>query len=139
MSPEKQRITIAEACGWVKFKPRAWRQDLICWSPPKDVSPIFLRMGKNLGYGDIISEKTEFCENDLPDYLNDLNAMNSAEKTLTVKQQHKFAEEVGRIIYSGELSVPDFRDNWYMCYLMMHASAARRAEAFIKTIGKWEN
>lgn len=115
MTPEKQRIAIAEYCGWTQTSTHFGGWEGI-WT----------------------DSKNRQCTT-IPDYLNDLNAMNGAEKTLTVRQQHKFAEEVGRIIYSGELSVPDFGRNWYMCYLMMHATAAQRAEAFLRTIGKWEN
>ena len=114
MNKEEQRIAIAEACG-VTRTPDEDYPDCYCW-------------------GGVVYEM-----NDSPDFTEDLNAMHEAEKVLTVKQQHKFAEEVGHIIYNGELSVPDFGNNWYMCYLMMHATASQRAEAFLKTIGKWED
>jgi hypothetical protein len=70
-------------------------------------------------------------------YCFDLNAMHEAEKVLTAKRQHEYARQLGLIIFDGELSVPDFRDNWYMAYLMIQATAVQRAEAFLRTIGKW--
>jgi hypothetical protein len=118
MEKELQLITVAKACGWIiepyqygGYKVKKDPRD--CWF-------------------------TGELPTLIPDYLNNLNAMHEAEKSLTVKQQHKFAEEVGRIIYRGELSVPDFRDNWYMCYLMMQATATQRAEAFLRTLNLWK-
>ena len=60
-----------------------------------------------------------------PDYLNDLNAMHEAEKVLTWKNQGDYAVALGRS-YDG--SFPH-----------VTATAAQRAEAFLRTIGKWEN
>lgn len=58
-----------------------------------------------------------------PDCVNDLNAMHEAEKGLTKDQW---------VMYGSELS----RLN---VFPMVHASSAVRAEAFLKTIGKWDD
>ena len=60
---------------------------------------------------------------DLPDYLSDLNAMHEAEKVLTVKQMSHYS----LIGLKGSISAA------------VHSTAAQRAEAFLKTIGKWED
>ena len=60
----------------------------------------------------------------IPDYLNDLNAMHEAEKVLTWKNQGDYAAALGRS-YDG--SFPH-----------VTATASQRAEAFLRTIGKWE-
>lgn len=69
---------------------------------------------------------------DVPDYLNDLNAMHEAEKTLTKEQQRSFALILqGRQMGGMDYLAQDFR--------AIHATAAQRAEAFLRTIGKWED
>ena len=62
---------------------------------------------------------------DIPDYCNDLNAMHQAEKIFNHAQYCR---------YISELCTLTSADNNSM-YL---ATAAQRAEAFLKTIGKWE-
>ena len=57
----------------------------------------------------------------LPDYLANLNAMHEAEKILTADQWYE---------YDRLMPLRDPQK--------MHATAAQRAEAFLKTIDKWE-
>jgi hypothetical protein len=66
--------------------------------------------------GQIIAEFT-------PDYLNDLNAIHEAEKVLNNVQRERYRTE---LVYSHA-----GRD--------VFATAAQRAEAFLRTIGKWED
>ena len=89
MTPEAQRIAIAEACGW------------------------------KTEYRDAISSVTA-----LPNYLNDLNAMHDAEKVLNEKQED--------IMNSTLWDIMDGRK------YLWHSTASQRAEAFLRTIGKWE-
>ena len=65
--------------------------------------------------------------NMLPDYLNDLNAMHEAEKVLTGYQQ--------TVTYSDNLT----KIVGYHTFDSAHATAAQRAEAFLKTLGLWED
>jgi hypothetical protein len=60
----------------------------------------------------------------IPDYLNDLNAMHEAEKALTSEQLE---------VYCNILHKPNHGVYW-----AIHATASQRAEAFLRTIGKWE-
>lgn len=65
----------------------------------------------------------------IPDYPFDLNAMHEAEKVL-----------IGDEPENSELWC-DFQTNLVIAcpaYLSYHATAAQRAEAFLRTIGKWE-
>jgi hypothetical protein len=66
-----------------------------------------------------------------PDYCNDLNAMHEAEKwmisNLRLLDFWQFAEELKRIVPAN------LGDDSYI-----HATARQRAEAFLKTIGKWK-
>lgn len=91
MTPEQQRIAIAEACGW-------WiSESLSIWQhKTKDGAP--------------------------PDYLNDLNAMHEAEKVLTTAQATTMSQYLHR----------------RLGMLWGFATASQRAEAFLRTMGKWK-
>jgi hypothetical protein len=105
MSPEYQRVTIAEACGWKL-------------SPP------------NLEYK-WLNPDTKWSEPELPDYLNDLNAMHGAEKVL-------FCDKWKWLAYVNNLNeMPSLQDEWL--FASIHATAAQRAEAFLKTLNLWDN
>ena len=93
MTPEQQRIAIAEACGWTTKHKGLWVEQLQTYAA-------------------------------LPDYLNDLNAMHEAEGILTNEQIE---------VYCSFLQKPQWGIWWGI-----HATAAQRAEAFLRTIGKWE-
>ena len=97
MTPEQQRIAIAEACGW-----KTGYRDPEAWHP-------------------------------LPDFFHDLNAMHEAEKVLTVAQRITYANQIGVILSGG--SVGRAIPNWWFIH---EATASQRAEAFLRTIGKWE-
>ncbi len=103
MSPEAQRIEIAEACGWKEIKP------CTCKEQPTGLSPFTNTKG-----------------NHLPDYLNDLNAMHEAEKVL-LKNVHLYLDYVSRLskMVGGN-------------YDAVFATAAQRAQAFLKTLGLWK-
>ena len=62
-----------------------------------------------------------------PDYCNDLNAMHEAEKILSDESHADYACELVKTIRrNGE---------WFES---VSATAAQRAEAFLRTINKWE-
>ena len=63
---------------------------------------------------------------EIPEYLSDLNAMHDAEKVLQDGQWMDYSNVLIDV-------VPCSRRG------MIHATAAQRAEAFLKTIGKWED
>ena len=60
----------------------------------------------------------------LPDYLNDLNAMHDAEKMLNEKQEDIMNSTLWDIMNGRKY--------------LWHATASQRAEAFLRTIGKWK-
>lgn len=134
MSPEKQRIKIAEFCGWklkwqnmgggplfdVKPKKFSWP----VWIPPQDYwsSPA----GKR--YLNEPDGKKE-----APDYLNDLNEIHKAENTLTDYEYDEFLEILEFITYSeGQTSSQQRRKK-------SSATAAQRSEAFLKIRDLWED
>ena len=114
MTPEQQRIAIAEACGWSNVKiyarPKANQRH------SEDMEPICIG-SRNLSWGG------GSCS--VPNYLNDLNAMHEAEKTLTDKTHEEFRLNLYDVI--GD----DSR-------LIVSSTASQRAEAFLCTIGKWK-
>lgn len=59
-----------------------------------------------------------------PDYCADLNEMHEAEKTLTDDQREVF--------YPRNLGA------WQRPFNVIYATARQRAEAFLRTLGKWE-
>jgi hypothetical protein len=61
----------------------------------------------------------------IPDYLNDLNAMHEAEKVLVRLQWVSYLRRL-QTLCDESVSWP------------IHATASQRAEAFLRTIGKWE-
>lgn len=98
MTPEKQRIAIAEACG-------------------EDNDSI---------YRDLI-----------PNYINDLNAMHEAEGMLGDKWM-PYARLLLEITTGCGPAMPlSFLNVATLC-LAVHATASQRAEAFLRTIGKWK-
>jgi hypothetical protein len=62
-------------------------------------------------------------EGPFPDYCNDLNEMHEAEKMLNKEQWVTYGRELSRL----------------GVFPMVHATARQRAEAFLKTLGKWES
>ena len=101
MSPEAQRIAIAEVCGYRHGESKPF------WMATPIGQPFVA------------------CSVDkLPDYLNDLNAMHETEKKLQPLQHRTYWEQLalytkGVGMYPGE------------------ATASQRAEAFLRTLGKW--
>ena len=112
MKAEAQRIAIAKACGWKvhpKHKGLDLSEELECWTddPPR-------------GFASELRLKR-----DLPDYLNDLNAMHEAEKTLGGAQMIDYGNLLPQIV----------ADHWPNVCM---ATAAQRAEAFLRTLGLWK-
>ncbi len=107
MTPEAQRIAIAEAHRWSEIslghKNSEFAETLMGLK-----SPISWRRP-------------------IPDYLNDLNAMHEAEKVLTAEQEE---------IYHSILA--DMCSAVYAYRFAISATAAQRAEAFLKALDLWK-
>lgn len=112
MKPEEQQIAIAEACGWTAVGLRL--------ATTNRVTPI---TGRHPIYKDIL---------EIPDYLNDLNAMHEAEKVLEPDLFGKYCLTLQKITSY---------ENWFEVenrFHLIHATASQRAEAFLKTLGLWK-
>jgi len=113
MSPEAQRIAIAEACGF--FNVRMWSESCIA------------SMG--------INAKGEYWGSlGVPDYLNDLNAMHEAEEATFCNSMlwDIFVERLCDVTEAVNVSMID------ALIITNRATAAQRAEAYLRAIGKWE-
>lgn len=111
MSPDAQRVAIAEACGWKKAEPP---NTPVWWKNGEWVSNVY----------------------DLPDYPNDLNAMHEAERVLEYWSGRWIGEgSWAPEAYMNHLQDIAEGDDWRFCC----ATAAQRAEAFLRTIAKWED
>lgn len=108
MSPQAQRVAIAEACGWVRVpNKKAWCQHHLCLGPHVKLA-------------------------ELPDYLSDLNAMHGSEKVLNDAQKYHYRN------YAMQAVATPFVSETEDCiFTMVHATASHRAEAFLRTLGKW--
>ena len=75
---------------------------------------------------------------DLPDYLNDLDAMHEAEKVLTEAQRKSYAANLYKVVFQvGQYEAETFVDIRF-AFILSQATATQRAEAFLRTLGLWE-
>lgn len=117
MTPEQQRIAIAEACGWRKME------------APKE-----------LGFGASAPDKCWYFTHQLPNYLNDLNAMHEAEMKLNnSKDAGTYMRHLIRIVRNLIVKEDSSVLNGWTTYALVHATAAQRAEAFLRTLNLWQN
>jgi len=134
MKPAEIKIKIAEACGWKWHYGdatkkmdglRYWR--LVEWKWPQNAST--------------------FCE--LPDYTNDLNAMHDAEKMLVFEPKNfsdgfsshaeKWSDYNMKLAEVVAEDLGGLKGHFLNAMsLMTHATAAQRAEAFLRAMGLWE-
>lgn len=128
MNPLDQRFAIAEANGYAWTEEAKQETSCASWQAYAE------------SYG------MEFIDDELPDYLNDLNAMHEVERNMTDLQKIQFTDilynKVGRELldwtgcyYPGELPTIDLM----VIFETLHTSAAQRAEAYLRTIGKWKD
>lgn len=74
--------------------------------------------------------RVRYCT--VPNYHGDLNAMHEAQKVLNEVEQRDYAF---RILLKTDIgAVVNLNDS----FRLLNATAAQRAEAFLRTIGQWE-
>lgn len=113
MTPDEQKIAVAEAVGWTN----------IGFSGLYDGWHGLRPNGK-------YEERSDWSY--LPDYDDDLNAMHEAEKHLLRVQVADYARNLRQV------TLRDALDGTEYYWRIIHATAAQRCEAFLKTIGKWK-
>jgi hypothetical protein len=108
MTDQQINVAIAEACGWT---------DVHFSLAATDEWPTERR---------VVGIPPKHCTHDVaPNYCNDLNAMHEAERTLTDANMFVMAHHIERLVSA--------HGQHYF-----HATARQRAEAFLRTLGKWE-
>jgi hypothetical protein len=126
MSPHAQRVAIAEYLG-AKWWPSPINpeQSLLAFKKPTKKQAIHL-------WGRSVWEL-------VPDYVTDLNAMHAAEQFIAgVANWNHYIETLGRVC--GQESAKRInRTQDVMATVVACATAAQRAEAFLRTIGKWDD
>ena len=107
LTPEEQRVKIAELCGFVK-NPKSWEREGLyhTWWNKKGEEP-----------------EQEYHNWQLPDYLNDLNDCHEFEKTLTgIAFYHYYAVLAQICLDEGDVGH------------VVSAPAAQRCKAFVLTL-----
>jgi hypothetical protein len=149
MTPEEQRTAIAEACGYRRWKfgdpfleglrlaDQKFNGYIRCITKvypngvtlDVDESPLysFEEMQENFIPVNFWLTPDNKWNKRLPDYLNDLNAMHEAEKILANRYWTRYCQ------YLAELGGGSVR------FMSVHATASQKAEAFLRTIGKWKD
>jgi hypothetical protein len=112
MNKEAQRIAIAKLCGFIEI--HNWRG----WNKEAQLQG---KLAKG-GYYQV-----------LPDYLNDINAMHEAFNVIPEDKEEEFMTR----LYFGD-DWQKFSINHCDPLGCLKASASQLAEAFLKTLNKWE-
>lgn len=141
MTHEEQRIKIAELRGfrWYEvYDHTALSGRRLCFRLPPEcgvANPHWKGTVSETWFADP-QESLEHVDTYCPDYPNDLNAMHEAEKMLTVE-----SGQVGKYLYELEkvcvVSGCEAR-NKNQQLRFIRATAAQRAEAFLRTLNLWK-
>jgi|SRR5882757_1830911 len=115
MKPEEQNITIAESLGWREAFPA-----------DSDTHPEIKRGGIMLLFR-WVNEITHERVFDLPNFHGSLDACAIAEKSLNAYQRHKYT-----ILVRGTVASVD------SMWAMVHATAAQKAEAYLRALNLWK-
>jgi hypothetical protein len=108
MTDEQINMAIAEACGWVD-------RGSFNFDRPDD--HLFKRPKLN-------SKEYQYSWQHEFNYCADLNAMHQAEKTLSTANMYVMEVQLKYVLTAREF--------------YFHATARQRAEAFLRTLGKWK-
>ena len=114
MTPEQINIAIAESLGWKK--------NMGDWYRPNANCQYITRSKSDGGY-------TIYP----PNYCNDLNAMHEAEKSIT--DPRKMLDYFNHLSRYNDPDARSIQDS----FNIITATAAQRAEAYLRTIGKWND
>lgn len=137
MTPLAQQIAIAKICGIYICQGCNHEVELdVCWcgdsighGSHEGHSPV--RFGCTCGYVDARKRKSK--KPDCPNYVNDLNAMKSAEMYMTNKRGFHFS--TGYYTKALPLVVGGSEG----CWEIVSATSEQRAKAFLMTFDKWDD
>ena len=114
MTDQEINIAIAEVRGW-------------------DFDPFEAHERGSRGRWCKSPEGEMFFRHHAPNYCNDLNAMHEAEKILEPNQAGQMMTHLSDLLYETWK-----RSDYWGEWLRIHATARQRAEAFLRTLGKWK-
>jgi hypothetical protein len=109
MTKQDQILVIQRACPDIWEAHQTWLGDGLRW---------------------FLTKKGEGIAGDEVDPTNDLNACHEMEMTLTIHQKDRYARTLAM-----NRNVEDYTSH----FMVAHATASQKAEAFLKVIGKWED
>lgn len=138
MKPDAQRVAIAETNGWVWYRipklPGNSREYRALFHPAIHEYPDQIDEWKVRADGTERICNMEYMarEGHVPDYPNDLNAMHEAEKILKGLDAFRYTQILWKVIQPKDFA--NYDTEKHVC-----ATAAQRAEAFLRTIGKWRD
>jgi len=119
MTDEQIHVAIAKACGWSEIQKSEYapfgKPYLVGRSPNKSVENLL----------------------NIPDFCNDLNAMHEAEEILSANQRIDFACYLTEPVRDQIYDVMPNDLHYPVCFPAIHATAAQRAEAFLRALNLW--
>jgi len=118
MNEEKQRIAIAEACGWEIYRDTTSEPE--CW---------IVQNKNNIRKVGSHKTRNQAFLLTIPDYLNDLNECHEMEKVLEAEQMTR---------YLAYLSGGSFNLDAMFKHIAT-ATAAQKCNALLRAIDKWED
>lgn len=124
---ERGRIAIAERCGYWFHRESLDTCTRVYKGKPGSAQHDFIG---------VIDNET----NPLPNYHNNLDAMHEAEKVLADNHSEysKYLRQLWIIVHPLRKLDPLCNIENYLMLAFVTATAPQRFEAFLKTIGKWE-
>lgn len=129
MTNDEMRIAIAGVCGW-RLKRKRFKNKKCPFGYRYEKDGVGIQSSGGLhGWGFHSSPSAMSLHN----YTKDLNAMHEAEGMINVSDYIRSLQKVCRCYLEGEET--EIEDGW----LLAHATAAQRAEAFLRTVGKWKD
>lgn len=116
MTDQEINIAIAECCGWT--------------TPPYDCTKLPKHKWQNKNDG--------CCYDDCPNYTSDLNAMHEAEKVFDDQPVDTKSMYWDYLCLCAMPEPFPGDDTFLRDYVMIRSTARQRAEAFLRTLGKWK-
>jgi hypothetical protein len=133
MTPKAQNVAIAKACGWSRFgmyrhiasgKQLLGGPETLHGTPPRDND----------------KPQDDQAYEPVPNYVADLGAVAKAQATLTDEQRTAFTYHLLGVLFQ-DTPIESLNNNpgvVKVIWDVANATAAQRAEAFLRTLGLWE-
>lgn len=128
MTLEQQRIKLAEAFGWTQIKVQSNQgKGKRQWKGGRNITGICPKTGEGEWHSQI------------PDFLNDLNAVHEAEKALDMHYNQAWIEALLQVCLHDAAIRLEKTDGWDWSLLCARSTAAQRTEALLKILNLWED